>query len=174
MCVNMIWIKFVKSLIKLLHSEISPNEIAGGIALGAMIGLTPVFTIQKIALFMLVLILKVNIGAALFSVAVFALAGLLLDPVSHQLGYLLLAKIQPLTSLWAAMYNMPIVPFTRFYNTVVLGSFVLSLILFVPLFLLSKKLIIKYRQDYRQHVEKWKIVKLLKLTSIYSIYDRYK
>lgn|SRR3989339_284147 len=170
----MLWIKFVKSLIKLLHSEISPGEIAGGVALGAMIGLTPVFTIQKIVLFLLVLILKVNIGAALFSVAIFALAGLLLDPLAHQLGYLLLVKFQPLTSAWTAMYNMPIVPFTRFYNTVVLGNFVLSLILLVPVFLLSKKLIIKYRQDYRQHVEKWKVVKLLKLTSIYSIYDKYK
>lgn len=171
----MIWIKIIKSLIGLLHSEISPGEIAAGAALGAIIGLNPAFAIQNILIFFLIFMLKVNIGAAIFSIGIFAIIGFFIDPIANSIGYSLLVNIQGLTPLWTYLYNLPVVPFTRFYNTVVIGNFVISLILFIPLFIFTKKFIINYRtSSLRQRVDNLKIVKLFKLTNIYNIYEKYK
>lgn len=170
----MFWIKILKSLIKTLHSDVSPNQVAGGIALGSIIGLTPFNALHNYLVFFLILILQVNIGAAFLAIALFGLAGLALDPVADRIGYLLLVKADGLTGLWTYLYNLPLVPFTRFNNTVVLGSLVLSLVLLVPVYFLSKRMIVYYREHWRSTVEQWKIVKLFKLTSIYGIYDKYR
>jgi len=170
----MLWTKTLKTAVQLLHSDISPNQIAGGAALGSIIGLSPHFSLQNLVIFFIILVLNVNIGAAFLAIGLFGLVGFLLDPVAHKVGYLLLVKADALTPLWTYLYNLPIVPFTRFYNTVVLGSLVIAVILFIPVFLLAKKLIVLYRTHWRSHVEQWKIMKLFKLTSIYNIYDKYK
>jgi uncharacterized protein (TIGR03546 family) len=169
----MFWLKIFKSLVKVLHSEISPNQIAGGVALGSIIGLTPFNALHNIVILILIFILKVNIGAAFLSIALFGLVGLFTDPLAHQIGYFLLVKTTSLTSFWTHLYNMPIVPFTRFNNTVVLGSLVISIIFLIPVFLLSKKGIVAYRTHLRAKVENFKIVKLIKLSSFYSIYDKF-
>ncbi|MHB9154816.1 MAG: TIGR03546 family protein [Endomicrobiales bacterium] len=170
----MFWLKIFKGLIKVLHSEISPNEIAGGVSLGAIIGLTPFNTLHNYFIFLLILVLKVNIGAAMLSMALFGLAGYFLDPLAQQTGYFLLVKSGALTGVWTTLYNLPIVPFTRFNNTVVLGSLVISLVLFVPVFILTVRLIVLYRARWRAKVEKWGIVKWLKLSPFYNLYDKYK
>lgn len=167
-------LKILKGLISALHSDVSPNQVAGGAALGSIIGLTPFNTLHNYLVFFLIFVLRVNIGAAFLAIAVFGVLGLFLDPISDRIGYLLLVNAQGLTGLWTWLYNLPIVPFTRFNNTVVLGSFVLSLALLAPVFFLSKRLIVYYRANWRAKVEQWKIVKLFKLTAIFNIYDKYK
>ena len=65
--------------------------------------------------------------------ALFVPVGFLLDPVFHRIGASLL-QAPSLRPLWTAMYNTPLVPYTNFNNTVVLGSFVGWLVLAVPIF----------------------------------------
>jgi uncharacterized protein (TIGR03546 family) len=67
---------------------------------------------------------------------------------------------------------MPVIPFTKFYNTVVLGSLVISIILFIPCYIFSKKFIVFYRANYKDKVAKWKIMKLFKLTSVANMADK--
>jgi uncharacterized protein (TIGR03546 family) len=170
----MLLMKLLKKLIAVLHSEIAPGQIAGGVALGAMIGLLPFFSLLSVVLFLLLLIINVNLGAAFLAMAVFGLLGFLIDPLANQVGYALLVKIKALAPLWTSLYNMPVVPFTRFNNTVVLGNLIAGIVLFIPIFVLSKRFIVHYRTNYRATVENWKVVKLLKLTSLFNIIDRYR
>lgn len=170
----MLWLKMLKSLIKVLHSDVSPAQVSAGVAMGAIIGLTPINALHNYLIFFLILILKVNIGAALLSIGVFKLVAFIIDPAADALGYVLLVKIKALVPMWTSLYNMPIMPFTHFYNTVVLGSLVIALILFVPIYVGTGKLITYYRTNWRGKVENLKIVKLIKLTSIFNIYDRLK
>ncbi len=170
----MIFLKIFQKLLKLLHSEISPAQLAGGFALGSIIGLTPFASLQNIAVFVIILILKVNIGAAFFGITVFGLLGFFTDPLADLIGYYLLADSPGLTSFWARLYNMPIVPFTRFNNTVVLGSFVIAVMLLIPVYFAAKKFVIYYRANLKEKVEKIKIVKLLKVSKLFSFYDQYK
>jgi uncharacterized protein (TIGR03546 family) len=86
------------------------------------------------------------------------------------LGYLILADIPFLQPLWTTLYNIPIFPFTRFNNTVVMGSFITGLILFVPIYLLSKRGVIVYREKYDVRISNSKIFKAFKTNPIVQWY----
>ncbi|MFH1783884.1 MAG: TIGR03546 family protein [bacterium] len=171
----MFWIiKIIKKFIKLLHSNVNPTEIAGGFALGSIIGLTPLFALHNILIFFLIIVLNVNIGAAFFGMLIFAIVGACTDPIAHWIGYYLLVTAGSLTPIWSSLYNMPIVPFTKFNNTVMLGSMVISLVLFVPILLGFKKFIIFYRKSLQEKVLKWKVVTIIKSTGIFKLYIRFR
>lgn len=168
----MFGIKLLKSIVTILQSEISPNQIAAGAVIGALIGLTPASALHIYLLFLLMLILNVNIGSALLSATIFKLIAMLIDPLSDKIGYYLLVENISLRTFWTNLYNTPIVPFTHFNNTVVLGSFVIGILLALPVFFLSKKLLVIYRIRYKDKVAKWKIMKFFNITNVYNVYDK--
>jgi uncharacterized protein (TIGR03546 family) len=165
----------LSKLIKILRSAASPSQIAGGFILGFLLGMSPVFFNPfNILIVLLIFILNVNITSALFAFAIFSGFTYLLDPALHSLGYFLLVDLQVLRSLWTTFYNIPIFPYTRFNNTVVMGSLSVSFVLLVPIYYMVKNFIITYRQKYEPRVRNWKWVKYLKSTQVYQIYDRLK
>lgn len=166
----MIGLKSISKLVKVLQSDASPWQVAVAAGLGVILGMQPASGPHTIVLFILIFFLNVNLGAAFLSAALFALVGALLDPVAHTIGYGLLAGSETLTPLWTSLYNIPIVPFTQFNNTVVLGSLVLALILFVPVMLGTKYLIIYYRAHWREKVAKSKLVTGLRVTKIANLF----
>jgi uncharacterized protein (TIGR03546 family) len=170
----MFWIKALKSLLGVLQSSDSPYQIAFGVALGALLGLTPLATLQATLLFLILMATKSNLGAAALATPLFAAIALLLDPLAHRIGYALLVQTPSLVPLWTSAYNAPLLPFTRFYNTVVLGEFLIGLILFVPLIFLSRQGVLYYRAHYQEKVSKWKIMKYLKLTKVTDILGKVK
>ncbi|MFH0991984.1 MAG: hypothetical protein V1799_18415 [bacterium] len=46
----MFWLKIIKDFIKILRAGQTPAQIAGGFALGAIVGLSPMFTLQGLVL----------------------------------------------------------------------------------------------------------------------------
>ena len=169
----MFFYSLIKSVFQMLHSEISPVEIGFGAALGAFIGFSPYMTPQNVLIFLLIFLLKVNVGAATLSAGVFAIIAQFLDPVFDKIGYALLVNANFLTPFWTKLYNMPIVPFTKFYNTVVLGSFVSAIIFFIPVYLFSKWFIVYYREKLQVKVQNWKVWKIFKLDKLINIYSKY-
>ncbi|OGS26943.1 MAG: hypothetical protein A2297_01020 [Elusimicrobia bacterium RIFOXYB2_FULL_48_7] len=165
--------KLVRKILTILNSNISPFEIGYGVALGSIIGLTPFLALHNLVVFILIILLNVNISSALLAVAVFSIIGHFTDPIANLIGKLLLVKMDFLNPFWTNLYNMPIVPLTRFNNTVVLGSLVLSLVLFVPIAVLTIKFIVYYRSKLASKVAQWKIMKLFKLSPIYKIFSAY-
>jgi uncharacterized protein (TIGR03546 family) len=128
----------------------------------------------NILIILLIIILNVNITSALFAFAIFSGFAYLLDPVLHSIGYFLLVDLQSLKSLWTSFHNLPIFPYTRFNNTVVMGSLIISFVLLVPIYYSAKNFVITYRQKYEPRVSNWKWVKYLKSTQVYQMYDRLK
>lgn len=170
----MFWLKIVKSIMTTLHSSVSPNQIAGGCVLGMLLGLLPAKTLLTAFLVVLILILNVNIGSALLVATLTALVSFFLDPLFHATGHALLVTATGLRPLWTKLYNMPLVPFTRFNNTVVMGSVAVGLLLSVPVFLFMRWFVVYYRAHYAQKVEQWKIMKFFKFTSVLNVVDKYK
>lgn len=158
----MFFVNLVAKLVTILHSGKEPKHIAAGFALGSIIGLTPGMTLQNILVFCLVFLLNVNIPAALFGVALFSAFAFLLDPLFHEIGYYLLTQIEALVPFWTTLYNMPIAPLTRFYNTVVIGSLVISLLTFLPIYFGFKRFVLCYRAHWAEKVEKWHVMKVIK------------
>ena len=165
-------IKQFIQLIRLLHSETSSHQIAWGIALGFVLGMTPSFSLQTILVFLILICFRVQMGAALLAAFFFKFIAYLLDPVFHIVGASVL-ETKSLEPLFTSLYNTPIVPWTRFYNSIVMGSGVLSLLLTPFIFFISLWLIKKYRQLIFERSKKSKLFKFLKATTLYQWYRKY-
>ena len=170
----MILLKYLARLIKILRSAATPGQIAGGFVLGMILGLTPLWSLHNLLVIILLIILNVNMAVAIFSFGIFSGFAYLLDPLFHNLGYYLLVDVSSLHGLWTTLYNMPIIALSRFNNTVVMGSLVVSILLILPVFLLTKKGVILYREKLESKFQKFKIVQLVKGSKIYSIYEKIK
>lgn len=162
-------LKYIAKLLKALSSEASPVQLAGGFVLGMIIGLTPVFSLHNAFILILLIILKVNIGMALLAFILFSGVAFLADPAFHNFGIWLLEN-DSLQAMWTSMYNTEWIAATRFYNTVVIGSFVSALILILPVFPGLIFIVSQYRTHINERIQKLKIVKALKGTKFYSIY----
>jgi uncharacterized protein (TIGR03546 family) len=69
---------------------------------------------------------------------------------------------------------MPLVPYTRFNNTIVLGSLVIGFLLLVPNYFLGKKLLVSYRTRFRPHVQRLKVVQVFKASGVFRWYETYR
>ena len=170
----MIIFKFLSKIIKLLESAASPAQLAWGFVLGMFLGFIPGFSLFKIFIILLIILLNVNITMAIVSFALCGLFGLLLDGLFHSIGFSLLTQVSFLQGFWTALYNIPIFPYTRFNNTVVLGALVSSIILIAPVFFLIKALVVLYRNKLSARVKKFKIVKALSTSKLVGLYKKIK
>ena len=168
----MFWIKFVTNFLKILRAGQTPRQIAGGFALGAIVGLSPSFTLQGLFVWLIIFVLDVNLSAAFLAFAFFSLFAYIFDPLFHSLGYFLLVDTTALRGLWTYLYNAPLAPLSRFNNTVVMGSFVSAIILFVPIYFGMKRFVVAYRTHIHARVEQWKIYKILSKNSLIQWYQR--
>ena len=166
----MFGLEILAKLFKILRSAASPSQIAGGFIIGMIIGLTPFWTLHNFILFVVLIILNVNIAMALFSLMICTGLAYLLDPAFHHLGYFVLVDLSFLNGLWTWLYNIPVVALSKYNNTVVMGSLVVSLILTIPVYMLVKKGVIAYRENIDSRMQKWKIVQLVKGSKIYTMY----
>ena len=168
----MFWIKLLTNFIKILREGQTPNQVAAGFALGMIVGISPTMTLQGLFIWLIILILDVNLSAAILAFTVFALIAYLADPLFHALGYFLLVDADALRGLWTWLYNVPIAPLSRFYNTVVMGSFVAGLILFLPVFYGMKRFVLAYRATIGARIERTKIYQVLKRNALVTWYTK--
>ncbi len=160
------------NLIRLLHSETGQNQIASGLAFGIFLGFAPFLSIQTLLVLFIVFIFRVQLGAAFLSAFFFKFIAFLLDPVADRLGRFALEN-NSLKELWTVMYNKPFLPMTRFNNSIVMGSFIISLVLCPILFFVFRNLIIKYRTSVVVRIEGTKAWKAFKATKFYDWYAKY-
>lgn len=165
--------QILAKLVKILHSEGEPRQIALGFAFGAIIGLTPVLALHNLAVLVLIFVFNTSIPAAFFGIFIFSAFAYLLDPVFHSIGFALLTN-DGLRAFWTYLYNVPVAPLLRFYNTVVLGSLVSAILLQVPIYFGAKQFVIEYRAHLAVKVEKWKLIQIIKSSKIVNFYKKVK
>jgi uncharacterized protein (TIGR03546 family) len=165
-------LKQIFTFLKLLNSDTGENQLASGIACGLILGFAPALSLQTIIVFILLFFLRIQMGAAFVFAFLFAFIAYLFDPLFHQLGVLVLEN-ESLKPLFTTMFNMPIIPFTKFYNTVVMGAGIASFLLFPVVFFVSKKLIVKYRETVVARFENSAFFKAIKGTVFYKWYSKY-
>ncbi|MCB0415519.1 MAG: TIGR03546 family protein [Bdellovibrionales bacterium] len=165
-------LKQIFQLFKLLNSDTGTNQIAAGIAAGFILGMTPAFSLQTILVLFIIFFFRVQIGAAFMFAAFFKFSAFLLDPLFDSVGQSIL-RISSMQELYKTLYNMPIVPFTRFNNSIVMGSGIVAIILSPVIFILAKFLIQKYRLSVVEKFKSSKFFKALKATGFYKWYVKY-
>ncbi|MBX7231494.1 MAG: TIGR03546 family protein [Bdellovibrionales bacterium] len=165
-------LKQIFALIKLLNSETGSNQIATGVACGFILGMTPSFSLQTLLVFLCLFIFRIQMGAAFLCAFFFKFVAYLLDPTFDQIGSIVLES-EALKPLFTTLYNWPIIPLTRFNNTIVMGSAVITTLLSPLIFMLSRILIFKYRSLIVARLQSTKFWKAIKATSFYQWYYKY-
>ncbi|MBI4420756.1 MAG: TIGR03546 family protein [Gemmatimonadetes bacterium] len=165
----MLLLKILQQLIKTLNSDGTPRQVAVGMALGAALGLTPLVNLHNLVIVALAMVLNVSIPGFTLGWAVFVPVGFALDPVFDRIGRALLLA-PSLKVMWTAWYNTPVVPLTNFNNTVVLGSLIGWLILFVPLVFGFRWAITKYRERVYARLQQTRLFQAITASKLYNIY----
>jgi uncharacterized protein (TIGR03546 family) len=164
------FLKLFRSLIKTLHSDGSPSQIAFGVALGAALGITPIANVHNAIVLLLLAVLNVSFAAGMLAWGVFVPIGFMLDPLFDRIGNWLLLDVVALRPLWTSWENVPGLALTNFNNTIVLGSIVFWLVLFIPLYLASRVGVLKYRATWGERLKNSRYFKLLETSQLYSVY----
>jgi uncharacterized protein (TIGR03546 family) len=162
-------LKLIQSIIKTLHSAGTPGQVAAGMALGSALGLTPLMNLHNLVVFSLLVLLNVSFGGGMLGWMLFVPIGFLLDPVFHAVGAQLL-EAPSLRPLWISWTNMPVLPFTNFNNTVVLGSFVSWGVLAVPIFFAARYGVTRYRATVGERVRQSRFYKAVTASQVYNVY----
>lgn len=165
-------VKMIQSLVGALHSEGTPGQFAAGIALGSILGLTPLVNIHNAIVFAALMLLNVSFAGGMLGWALFVPIGFLLDPLFDWIGHRLLLA-PSLEGMWTSLYNTPIVPLTNFNNTVVLGSLVFALLLLVPLFFGTRWAVTRYRETIGARVRQSKFYKAVMASKLYNVYKMF-
>jgi uncharacterized protein (TIGR03546 family) len=134
-----------RNYFKVLH-DAPIDELTLGFVMGMFIGLLPV-SINSFIITLLLFFLKTDKTMGLLSAALFGSLGVWIDPVAHWLGLKVLVDAQFLKPLWTVLYNMPLMPITGFNNTIVMGNTLIGVILTIPMFILVKQSLLKYRSS---------------------------
>jgi uncharacterized protein (TIGR03546 family) len=158
--------------IKLLNSDKGTTQIAAGISCGWILGLTPALSLQTFLIYFVLFFFRIQIGAALFTTFLFMFPAYLLDPLFDSVGGRVL-ELDALRPLYVTLADLPLVPLTRFSNTIVMGSFVVALATAPLVFLASQVVIAQYRNRIVARFEQTKLWKAVQATGFYKWYVKY-
>ncbi len=111
-----------------------PREIALSVAFGILIGLIPKANLTVAVLAVLFFLSHANIVLGLVVMLLVSLAAPWVHPLAANLGGEILTSPQG-NAVISTVFHFPLVPWTSLNNTVVLGSLLIGLVLFLPVFL---------------------------------------
>jgi uncharacterized protein (TIGR03546 family) len=129
-------IRQILLLRKALLGRSRPRAMAAGLACGVVIGLVPKLNLTAIGFMILVACINLNHAIAVLSAFAVTFIASRLDPYSNTIGTMVLEspKMRPILE---PFFQLPLVPWTRLNNTVVLGSFLIGSAAAVPTYLVS-------------------------------------
>jgi uncharacterized protein (TIGR03546 family) len=163
-------LKLVQSLFKALNSEGTPAQVAAGIALGSILGLTPLLSLHNLVMVAVIFLFNVSVPGAIVGFLVFTPVGFALDPVFDAIGAYLLVDASALGIVWQAVYAVPVLPLTNFNNTVVLGSLVGWAVLAWPIYFAGRWGIRRYRETVYARIKEMKFYRAVKASKVYNVY----
>jgi len=155
-------------IVRLFTSNVSASEVSAGVCLGLFLGFIPLNGPMAVALLIIFFVFKINRLAAMLVLPFFKLLYLLfVSKITDGLGGMLLIQAEFLTPLWNTVTRLPVLAFLDLNNTLVAGGLVLSALLSLPVYLLSKKGIVILREKYFGGIKDSKLVKwFLKVPAI--------
>lgn len=165
-------LKQIFAFLKLLNSDTGNISLAMGMTCGFILGMTPILSLHSLLVFLILFLFRIQIGAA-FLIAFFVkFIAFFFDPLFDVVGSQVL-EMNSLQGFFTTLYNMPLIPYTRFNNSIVMGSAVITIILSPFVFIASQILIIKYRETILARFKETKFWKFVQATSFYKWYYSY-
>ncbi len=157
--------QFARGLLK----ENEPWQIGLGIAFGFAIGIIPKSNLTAQLLFLIMMCTKANVPFAFISIFFFSSIYPITDAITDPLGYFIL-NLDFLSGFFTKIYNMPVLPWTDFNNTVVAGGLIMGTILFYPVYLAGRTFGIYYEKKFKEKISNSKLFKSLKASWVLDWY----
>ena len=155
----------VVKLFKALNTNSHPGEIAHAASIGILLGLVPKDNALWYILFVFFLFVRIHKGCLFLSILLGTLLAPLFDPLFDSLGYTVLT-LEALKPAYGNLLEIPFVAFTKFNNTIVAGSITASLILYIPVYILTRFLVFLWRKFAAPALSQNKLVQALYKTPL--------
>jgi len=159
------------NLLKFLNSNQNPSQLALAVCFGLAIGLMPGFSMFLLILLMMVCLIKANISLLVLIWGLFEAIAYIADPALHQIGLSLLTA-DSLQVIWTSLSQSSFWTLTAFNNSLVMGSAVAIIVLWLPVYFLVRILIIQYREQIQDVFKQLKVTQLLKGSKFFHVYQR--
>lgn len=154
-------LKAIAKLLGAISSNTRPGAIAHAVSCGVLLGFMPKDNLLWYILFIFILFMNIQRGAYALSILLGAAFTVFLDPLFDSVGYSILT-IESVKPYYASLLDIPFVAFTKFNNTVVMGSFVCGVAAYIPLYVLARLFVWTWRKYLAEKVRKLKIAAVLK------------
>jgi uncharacterized protein (TIGR03546 family) len=153
-------LKWLFGMLRALVADRKPGAVAGGVAWGLLLALIPGGNLLWMTLFLVSLLLSINTATELLFLAAFRLLVPLADPLLDRLGYALLS-LPLLRPFFTRLLELPLAGFTRINNTLVCGGLVTGLLLWGPVYLGFKALVLLFREKVQARLAQSRLGKWL-------------
>ncbi len=147
-------IKYITSFFTSLNKNSHPGEIAHAICLGALLAAMPKNNLLWPILFIIILFVRINKGAFFISVILLGFITPFCDVIIEKIGYWAL-NLDFMQGIYLYLDTTPFVGLTKFYNSMVMGGLLFGLLIYLPLYLLSRFSVAKYRKFIRPALSKF-------------------
>ena len=127
----------IKNILKLIVSKASVKQLAAGFSFGLLIGLTPGNLLYTLLIILIVAFINTNIGTVVLGVGIVNVLDQFAFPLAHRIGYYCLTQNSTTVDWITYLHNLPVVSGFQLNNTVQLGTLVLGLCLWLPVYGLS-------------------------------------
>ena len=154
-------LKAIAKLLGAISSNTRPGAIAHAVSCGGLLGFMPKDNLLWYILFIFILFMNIQRGAYALSILLGAAFTVFLDPLFDSVGYSILT-VESVKPYYASLLDIPFVAFTKFNNTVVMGSFVCGVAAYIPLYVLARLFVWAWRKYLAEKVRKLKIAAVLK------------
>ena len=160
-------IQQIAKLIVALNSNLGRGQIAAGFAWGFWLGLIPAGNAVWVVLFMISFFFKNHHASKMLVIVIMKAVYGTVAPTVDMVGWEVL-HIEALRPVFTEFYNMPLVPYTKFNNTLVAGGLVSGIVMWLPVFALIFLLIPLYRNKLSPKIRNSKPVQAIKRIPIIS------
>lgn len=150
--------KLIK-LLKFLNSNSKASQIANSFCIGMILGLLPKDNLLWYVVLLFFMFVRINKACYGIMILLGALIAPSLDPFFDKIGYMVLTY-GPLENTFASLLEVPFVGFTRFNNTIVMGSLFCGLVAYIPVFFLVEGFVFVWRRYVAPVFIKSKVMKV--------------
>lgn len=124
----------IKNILKLIVSKASVKQLAAGFSFGLLIGLTPGNLLYTLLIVLIVAFVNINIGTVVLGVGIVNGLDQFAFPLAHRIGYYCLTQTSTTVDWITYLHNLPVVSGFQLNNTVQLGTIILGLCLWLPIY----------------------------------------
>jgi uncharacterized protein (TIGR03546 family) len=159
------FVQWIAKFLVAVNSNTRPVQIGLGVAFAFLLGAIPFVlpaappvNLLWLVIFLIAFFLKVNQAIQAIFILIFKCLTPLMYPFTAWLGETILT-LPALRGLFTSLNNLPLVPFTFFNSTIVMGGLILGLVMFAPLAAGSMLLLKLYREKVREKIAGSRFVK---------------